>query len=149
MLQAAHDLFSWLDSNDRYWEKLTIGGGKRAKFSGPSYFKRMRVGPVGTVQITPPLPNEKRPLLWRPFSFAVASIGELRDCRPQAVLITRIPGTSCGWRISISGCLNSAGRSVGLCTLCAGPGQAIHLLARGPRTRLDRSGRKVYSASCQ
>ena len=33
----------------------------------PSYFRRMRLRTVGTVQITPPLPNEEWAPLWGPF----------------------------------------------------------------------------------
>ena len=41
--------------SDRYWQKRKLGG----HMADPSYFKRMRVRAVGTVQITPPLPGKE------------------------------------------------------------------------------------------
>ncbi len=51
------------------WRKADIRGGEGAKLAELSYRRRMRVGSVGTAQITPPLPNEEWAPLCGPFPF--------------------------------------------------------------------------------
>jgi len=51
------------------------------------YFKRRRLGTVGTVQITPPLPNKKPALLVSAFLFGNAQGLNLRAARDQLLVL--------------------------------------------------------------
>jgi hypothetical protein len=50
------------DFNVRSWGKRTFEGRDKVVWSKLSYFKRTRVGTVGTAQITPPATKQSTPL---------------------------------------------------------------------------------------